>query len=82
LAEVLSESGFDVTSSKRLWLQLAFGGVFVAVRDAANAPVHGVHAQTCLQSAGLRVRGASLPEMLDQFDVPAGGVVLAVSNRE
>lgn len=82
IAQVLSAAGFEVTTSKNLWLQLAFGDIFLCARDTSNAPAHAVHIQRCFQGAGLSLRAHQDPKMYSDMSVPEDAIIFVVSNRE
>ena len=82
IAKVLTESGFDVTLAKTIWLQLAVKGIYLCARDAAYAPLHAVHIQQCFQTAGLRLRAHEDKKMYADMEVPDDAIIFVVSSRE
>ena len=82
IAQVLRESGFDVSMSKNVWLQLAVEGIYLCARDTSNAPAHAVHIQLCFQEAGLRLRAQQNERMYADMGVPNDAIIFVVSSRE
>ena len=82
IAKVLSDAGFDVTTSQTVWLQLAVKGLYLCARDIANAPAHAVHIQRCFQTAGLRLRAHQDAKMYSDMNVPDDAIIFVVSARE
>ncbi len=82
IAKVLTETGFQVTMAKTVWLQLAVKGIYLCARDPAYAPLHAVHIQRCFQSAGLRLRAHEDKKMYSDMDVPDDAIIFVVSGRE
>ncbi|MEY2484805.1 MAG: hypothetical protein QOH39_453 [Verrucomicrobiota bacterium] len=82
IAKVLGDAGFDVTTTKTVWLQLAVKGIYLCARDASYAPTHAVHLQRCFQSAGLRLRAHQDKKMYSDMGVPDDAIIFVVSGRE
>ena len=82
IAKVLTDAGFDVTTTKTVWLQLAVKGIYLCARDASYAPTHAVHIQRCFQSAGLRLRAHQDKKMYSDMNVPDDAIIFVVSSRE
>jgi hypothetical protein len=82
IAQLLTETGFDVSMSKKLWLHFAVGDIFLCARDTSYAPAHAVHIQLCFQAAGLRVRAHQDEKMYSDMGVPDDAIIFVVSNRE
>ena len=82
IAKLLTETGFDVSMSKKLWLHFAVGDIFLCARDTTYAPAHAVHIQLCFQAAGLRLRAHQDEKMYSDMGVPDDAVIFVVSNRE
>jgi hypothetical protein len=82
IAKLLTDTGFDVTTTKTVWLQLAVKGMYLCARDASSAPMHAVHIQRCFQSAGLRLRAHEDKKMYSDMAVPEDAIIFVVSGRE
>jgi hypothetical protein len=82
IAKLLTETGFDVSMSKKVWLHFAVGDIFLCARDTTYAPPHAVHIQLCFQSAGLRLRAHQDEKMYSDMGVPDDAIIFVVSNRE
>jgi len=82
IAKVLSESGYNVTTSNTIWLQLPVKGLYLCARDVANAPVHAVHIQRCFQTAGVRLRAHEDKKMYTDMKVPEDAIIFVVGARE
>ena len=82
IASVLTESGFTVTNSSTVWLQLPVKGLYLCARDVANAPLHAVHIQRCFQTAGVRLRAHEDQKMYSDMSVPEEAIILVVGARE
>lgn len=81
IAEILKETGFDVTVSKHLWLQMALDGIYLNGREAGKVPIHAVHLQQCFKDAGIPVGGFYDPKFMDDLGAPEDAIVFAISNR-
>ena len=82
VANLLRDSGFDVTMGSTVWLQLPVKGLYLCARDVANAPLHAVHVQRCFQTAGIRLRAHEDKKMFADMNVPEGTVIFVVGARE
>jgi hypothetical protein len=82
IARILSESGFDVTTTSTVWLQLPVKGLYLCAPDVANAPLHAVHIQRCFQTAGVRLRAHEDKKMYADMSVPDEAIILVVGARE
>jgi hypothetical protein len=82
IAQLLTETGFDVSMSKKLWLHFAVGDIFLCARDTSYAPAHAVHIQLCFQAAGLRLRAHQDEKMYSDMQVHDDAIIFVVSNRE
>ena len=82
ITKVLSDSGFKVTPSKTVWLQLPVKGLYLCARDVANAPLHAVHIQRCFQTAGIRLRAHEDKKMYADMNVPEDAIIFVVGARE
>jgi hypothetical protein len=82
ISKLLTESGYDVTNSNTVWLQLPVKGLYLCARDVANAPLHAVHIQRCFQTAGVRLRAHEDKKMYADMSVPENGIILVVGARE
>ncbi len=82
IAQLLTETGFDVSMSKKLWLHFAVGDIFLCARDTSFAPAHAVHIQLCFQAAGLRLRAHQDEKMYSDMGVDDDAIIFVVSNRE
>ena len=82
IANLLRDSGFDVTMGSTVWLQLPVKGLYLCARDVANAPLHAVHVQRCFQTAGIRLRAHEDKKMYADMNVPEGAVIFVVGARE
>jgi hypothetical protein len=82
IAHLLTETGFDVSMSKNVWLQLSVGGIFLCARNTSNAPAHAVHIQLCFQATGLRLRAHQNEKMYSDMSVPNDAIIFVVSYRE
>ena len=82
IAQLLSETGFDVSISKNRWLKLAVSDIFLCARDTANAPHHAVHIQLCFQAAGVRLRAHQNAKMYSDMGIRDDAIIFVVSNRE
>lgn len=82
ISNILSESGFTVTPSSTVWLQLPVKGLYLCARDVANAPLHAVHIQRCFQTAGIRLRAHEDPKMYGDMTVPEDAIIFVVGARE
>ena len=82
IAQLLTETGFDVSMSKKSWLHFAVGDIFLCARDTTYAPAHAVHIQLCFQAAGLRLRAHQDEKMYSDMGVPDDAIIFVVSNRE
>jgi hypothetical protein len=82
IAQLLTETGFDVSMSKKLWLHFAVGDIFLCARDTSYAPAHAVHIQLCFQAAGLRLRAHQDEKMYSDMEVHDDAIIFVVSNRE
>jgi len=40
IAKIFTDTGFKVTNSSTVWLQLPVKGIYLCARDVANAPLH------------------------------------------
>ncbi len=81
ITSIFTDAGFDVTLSKKLWLQLALDGVYIAAKEKGAVPLHGPFIQQCFKEAGIPVGGFYDPKFLSDVGAPDDGVVFAVSNR-
>ncbi|HKQ36498.1 MAG TPA: hypothetical protein VJ063_00385 [Verrucomicrobiae bacterium] len=82
IGKLLSETGFQVSTSRSRWLKLATEGIYLCARDTSYAPPHAVHIQLCFQSAGLRLRAHQNEKMFNDMSVPDDAVIFVVGNRE
>lgn len=82
IGKLLAEAGFEVTTTKTVWLQLAVKGIYLCARDASYAPAHAVHIQRCFQTAGLRLRAHQDKKMYTDMGVPEDGIIFVVGGRE
>jgi hypothetical protein len=82
IAQLLTETGFEVSMSKKLWLHFAVGDIFLCARDTSYAPAHAVHIQLCFQAAGLRLRAHQDEKMYSDMQVHDDAIIFVVSNRE
>jgi len=82
IAKVLSDAGFNVTTSSTVWLQLPVKGLYLCAKDVANAPLHAVHVQQCFQTAGIRLRAHEDKKMYADMDMPANAIIFVVGARE
>jgi hypothetical protein len=82
ISKLLTDSGFEVTSSKTVWLQLPVKGLYLCARDVANAPLHAVHIQRCFQTVGIRLRAHEDKKMYADMNVPEDAIIFAVGARE
>jgi uncharacterized membrane-anchored protein YhcB (DUF1043 family) len=82
VANLLRDSGFDVTMGNTVWLQLPVKGLYLCARDVANAPLHAVHVQRCFQTAGIRLRAHEDKKMYADMNVPEGTIIFVVGARE
>jgi hypothetical protein len=82
ISKVLTDSGYNVTNSNTVWLQLPVKGLYLCARDVANAPLHAVHIQRCFQTAGIRLRAHEDKKMYADMAVPEDGIILVVGARE
>jgi len=82
IGKVLTETGYDVTTSSTVWLQLPVKGIYLCARDVANAPVHAVHIQRCFQTAGIRLRAHEDRKMFSDMNVPEDSIIFIVGARE
>lgn len=82
IAQILTETGFDVSMSKKSWLHFAVGDIFLCARDTSYAPAHAVHIQLCFQAAGLRLRAHQDEKMYSDMGVHDDAIIFVVSNRE
>jgi hypothetical protein len=82
IAEILIDAGFDVTTSKTVWLQLPVKGLYLCAPDVANAPIHAVHIQRCFQTVGLRLRAHEDKKMYSDMDVPENAIIFVIGARE
>jgi hypothetical protein len=82
ISKVLTESGYSVTMSNTVWLQLPVKGLYLCARDVANAPLHAVHIQRCFQTAGIRLRAHEDKKMYSDMNVPEDAIIFVVGARE
>jgi hypothetical protein len=82
IAQLLTETGFEVSMSKKSWLHFAVGDIFLCARDTSYAPAHAVHIQLCFQAAGLRLRAHQDEKMYSEMGVHDDAIIFVVSNRE
>jgi hypothetical protein len=82
IAQLLTETGFDVSISRIRWLKLPVGDIYLCARDVASAPHHAVHIQACFQAAGLRLRGHQDEKMYSDMGVDENAIIFVVSGRE
>jgi hypothetical protein len=82
ISKLLTDTGYDVTTSNTVWLQLPVKGLYLCARDVANAPLHAVHIQRCFQTAGIRLRAHEDKKMYADMSVPENGVIFVVGARE
>ena len=82
IANIFTETGFSVTASSTVWLQLPVKGIYLCARDVANAPLHAVHIQRCFQTAGIRLRAHEDPKMYSDMNVPEDAIIFVVGARE
>ena len=82
ISKVLTDSGFTVTTSKTVWLQLPVKGLYLCAKDVANAPLHAVHVQRCFQTAGIRLRAHEDKKMYADMTVPDDAIIFVVGARE
>lgn len=82
IANLLRDSGFDVTMGNTVWLQLPVKGLYLCARDVANAPLHAVHVQRCFQTAGIRLRAHEDKRMYADMHAPDGAIIFVVGARE
>jgi hypothetical protein len=82
IGQILTEAGFEVSMSKKVWLHFALGDIFLCARDTSYAPEHAVHIQLCFQAAGLRLRAHQDEKMYSDMGVGDDAIIFVVSNRE
>ena len=82
ISKVLTDSGYQVTQSNTVWLQLPVKGLYLCARDVANAPLHAVHIQRCFQTAGIRLRAHEDKKMYTDMNVPEDAIIFVVGARE
>jgi len=82
ISKLLTDAGFEVTTSKTIWLQLPVKGLYLCARDVANAPLHAVHIQRCFQTAGIRLRAHEDKKMYADMAVPEDAIIFVVGARE
>jgi hypothetical protein len=82
IGKILEESGYEVTTSSTVWLQLPVKGLYLCARDVANAPLHAVHLQRCFQTAGVRLRAHEDKKMYADMSVPEDAIIFVVGARE
>ncbi|HJT82378.1 MAG TPA: hypothetical protein VJ719_14385 [Chthoniobacterales bacterium] len=82
ISEILKDTGFTVTPSSTVWLQLPVKGLYLCARDVANAPLHAVHIQRCFQTAGIRLRAHEDLKMYRDMNVPEDAIIMVVGARE
>ena len=82
ISNILSETGFTVTPSSTVWLQLPVKGLYLCARDVANAPLHAVHIQRCFQTAGIRLRAHEDRKMYSDMNIPEDAIIFVVGARE
>lgn len=82
IAKILQDSGFDVTTTTTVWLQLPVKGLYLCARDVGNAPLHAVHIQRCFQIAGVRLRAHEDKKMYADMTVPDDAIIFVVGARE
>lgn len=82
IAKVLTETGYEVTNSSTVWLQLPVKGLYLCARDVANAPLHAVHIQRCFQTVGIRLRAHEDRKMYADMTVPENAIIFVVGARE
>jgi hypothetical protein len=82
IGQLLTETGFEVSTSKSRWLKLAVEGIFLCARDTSNAPHHAVHIQLCFQAAGLRLRAHQNPKMYSDMGIRDDAIIFVIGNRE
>ena len=82
IAKLLTDTGFEVSMSNTVWLQLPVKGLYLCARDVANAPLHAVHIQRCFQTAGLRLRAHEDKKMYTDMNVPEDAIIFVVGARE
>jgi hypothetical protein len=82
IGKLLTDSGFQVTTSNTVWLQLPVKGLYLCARDVANAPLHAVHIQRCFQTAGIRLRAHEDKKMYADMGVPEDAIIFVVGARE
>jgi Na+-transporting NADH:ubiquinone oxidoreductase subunit NqrC len=82
ISKVLTASGYDVTMSNTVWLQLPVKGLYLCARDVANAPLHAVHIQRCFQTAGIRLRAHEDKKMYADMNAPDEAIIFVVGARE
>lgn len=81
IVSILVKTGFDVTLSKYIWLQLALDGVYITAKEKGKVPIHGAFIQNCFREAGIQVRGFYDPKFLKDVGASDDSIVFAVSNR-
>jgi hypothetical protein len=82
ISKLLTDSGYDVTMSNTVWLQLPVKGLYLCARDVASAPLHAVHIQKCFQTSGIRLRAHEDKKMYSDMAVPEDGIIFVVGARE
>jgi hypothetical protein len=82
IAKVLSDAGFNVTTTSTVWLQLPVKGLYLCAKDVAHAPLHAVHIQRCFQTAGIRLRAHEDKKMYNDMGVPGDAIIFVVGARE
>ena len=82
IGKLLSDTGFQVTTSSTVWLQLPVKGLYLCARDVANAPLHAVHIQRCFQTAGIRLRAHEDKKMYSDMNIAEDAIIFVVGARE
>jgi hypothetical protein len=81
---VLSDAGFGVQISDKIWLRLKLDGFYIVAANARPAPAHTAFIQRCFQTAGIRLKALEDPAFFDEFQpsIPKAAAILVISNRE
>jgi hypothetical protein len=82
LLDVLRQSGYSVTLSNHLWLQMEYEGIYICAWEANNVPYFATDLQNAMKEVGIKVKGSYQPEFLQTIKVPRDAVALVISNKK
>ncbi|MCB1100370.1 MAG: hypothetical protein KDN22_32690 [Verrucomicrobiae bacterium] len=78
-AQLLTEAGFEVTVSDRIWVNLAHDGLWICIREV---PPHAPTIEAAFKAAGIELQSFVGSAMHERISAPDDSIVFVVSNRK